>query len=306
MIDRTTPVETSKRDRRDFRLGLWTVYQNGGPVAGIVPDDGVGVFLFNLSRGLLQMKDGPPVVLVVHFTALEAYRAAFRDAGPRLEIVSPSPRLGERIVRALVRGYDRHGAFIRSLAPFRARAAGLVRAFAGRLFGPLVRAARRKHVPSVLLLAALGLPLALAAWIAFALDQAGRTAYKIATAPVHVLYPFGVRWLTTGRTSIDWDAVARKADCDVWVAPLLSCNHPANLPCSVFFIHDLVTYHFPEMFDPELTQRTEATARWRAEEATFVACMSNATRDIDLRGVLGPHVLSEDDDEESAEEFLRK
>jgi glycosyltransferase involved in cell wall biosynthesis len=41
------------------------------------------------------------------------------------------------------------------------------------------------------------------------------------------------------------------------------------------------------MFDPEFARRAEATARWRAREATFVACMSAATRDTDLCGVLG-------------------
>ena len=75
--------------------------------------------------------------------------------------------------------------------------------------------------------------------------------------------------------------------CDVWMLPSMYCHRPIGPAPWIVLIHDLVTSHLPELFDPEFAETVNHTAETLARDATFVACMSPTTRDRDLLGVLG-------------------
>jgi glycosyltransferase involved in cell wall biosynthesis len=72
----------------------------------------------------------------------------------------------------------------------------------------------------------------------------------------------------------------------VWVIPYVGHEYPLDMP-SVVFVHDLVVYHFPELFPPHFVKRLMEVAPQRAAEATICACMSDFIKDTDLLGVLG-------------------
>jgi glycosyltransferase involved in cell wall biosynthesis len=80
--------------------------------------------------------------------------------------------------------------------------------------------------------------------------------------------------------------MAQQANCDVWVIPYLKLDHPLPFP-SVLFVHDLVTSHFPDMFEREFVNSINRLAPARAAEAVLCACMSAFIRDTDLFGILG-------------------
>ena len=62
------------------------------------------------------------------------------------------------------------------------------------------------------------------------------------------------------------DLVVARSACDVWIVPSLHCDFPFPDHCrSVLFIHDLITSHFPELFDPAFIARVEHLSRYGAE-----------------------------------------
>ena len=78
---------------------------------------------------------------------------------------------------------------------------------------------------------------------------------------------------------------ARSAGCDVWVFPYIGFPQSVNFP-AVFFIHDLIPYHFPEGFDARFLAWHKLVVPARAAEAALVACMSDVIKEQDLVGIL--------------------
>lgn len=73
--------------------------------------------------------------------------------------------------------------------------------------------------------------------------------------------------------------------CDVWLLPYVSLDQEFSRP-TVVAIHDLVTYHFPEMVRPSRLRILKQRVARVAAAARLVACMSNFIRDHDLIGTL--------------------
>lgn len=73
--------------------------------------------------------------------------------------------------------------------------------------------------------------------------------------------------------------------CDVWLLPYVSLDQEFGRP-TVVAIHDLVTYHFPDMVTPSRLRILKQRVSRVAAAARLVACMSNFIRDHDLLGTL--------------------
>jgi glycosyltransferase involved in cell wall biosynthesis len=282
------------RADRPFRLGLWCVWESPEATASILPNDGIGVFVYNLIGGLLAQENPPEVVLVVRPSEHHRVASFLKAPRPHLTILPPPPprvpfwkdpagllrRVAERAERARVRVQQLR------IDDLPRRARNRVK----HALRPAAQAAVRHK--GLLSLLALALPfLFLIAWGLYAVYRLGLAVLRILAAPL-VWGHQCLRYLAKHRnlalkkaTAADAAALADEAACDMWVVPSLHCNSPRNLP-SVLFIHDLVTSHFPEIFDQDFVDRVNRIAPGRAADATLVACMSAFIRDTDLLGVL--------------------
>jgi glycosyltransferase involved in cell wall biosynthesis len=125
-------------------------------------------------------------------------------------------------------------------------------------------------------------------WAAFA---AGRLALAVAEV---VLFPLAAldraarrAWVNPRLLAAEsYRELVRRAGCDVWLVPYVGFEYPIDFP-AVVVIHDLVIYHFPEMFEPRFVERLREVVPRRAAEAALCACMSEFIKETDLRGVLG-------------------
>jgi glycosyltransferase involved in cell wall biosynthesis len=92
----------------------------------------------------------------------------------------------------------------------------------------------------------------------------------------------GQRWLEVGQGAERQQIIA---GCDIWLLPYVSLDQEFCRP-TVVAIHDLVTYHFPDMVSPSRLRILKQRVARVAAAARLVACMSNFIRDNDLIGTL--------------------
>ena len=68
---------------------------------------------------------------------------------------------------------------------------------------------------------------------------------------------------------------------DVWLLPYVGLDQFFSRP-TVVVVHDLVTYHFPQLTNPKRLGRFKQLVRDVTDQATLVACMSNFILENDL------------------------
>lgn len=78
---------------------------------------------------------------------------------------------------------------------------------------------------------------------------------------------------------------AELATCDVWLVPYVGCDQDFNTP-TVVAIHDLVSYHFPEMMSPAKLDALKRLVDRVSSRATLAVCMSNFICQNDLLDTL--------------------
>lgn len=78
---------------------------------------------------------------------------------------------------------------------------------------------------------------------------------------------------------------AELATCDVWLVPYVGCDQDFNTP-TVVAIHDLVSYHFPEMMAPAKLDALKRLVDRVSSRATLAVCMSNFICQHDLLDTL--------------------
>jgi glycosyltransferase involved in cell wall biosynthesis len=290
-----TPDVADPASRR-LRIGLWCIVQSPQATATILPNEGIGVFVYNLVGGLLAQERPPEVVVVIDPAEHSRVASFLKAPRPHLRILPPpQPRLPfwkdpGRFVRRVARKSERIRA---RLAAGGRRVDGLrrsARAGAAALLRAVGRGAKRLFW--VLPLAALLLPcLFVVAWALYAVYRFGWATLKVLIAPLvwadQVVQHLSRQPYLARKPSPDSEPtrLVEEAACDVWIIPSIHCNSPRNLP-AVLFIHDLVTSHFPEIFPKDFVDRVNRIAPRRAAEATLVACMSAFIRDNDLLGIL--------------------
>jgi glycosyltransferase involved in cell wall biosynthesis len=287
-----------------LRIGIWSMIDtNAGPVS-ILPGDGVGVFVHNLVGGLMELEEPVEVALIVHPRDQEPLTAYHGRHGSRVRVLSrprqeiPRRRRLAEFLAAWVHRSDRLRARQQALRTWFADLQILAGQTASHAARPLLNWLQRRSKPALAALA-LTLPLALLLfWAGYATVVIGAAVLSVLTLPLRWL-DRGLRWLQArprfqipepippdaDPTIPELAGVIAEAACDVWLLPSLLCNHDIHLP-SVQIIHDLVTYHFPDFFDPAFVNKIGILAPLRARQALLVACMSAFIRDHDLLGLL--------------------
>lgn len=278
------------RDRRHrpLRVGVWAY---NGSITLLV--EGIGVFVHNVTRGLLDLPAGIEVVLVVGpgDTSLPAVEEFQKVGGRRFRVLSfttPNERL-----RAVVRNWLRWAAERRhrrtrgrgeqSARPGRGRASALVRRIAGavpRNRITLAYARKLKGIAQWTLLPVL-MTLGMARLM---VGSAVRRTVRVVTWPLKIGVLRLKAWAERPSTADPADVI-READVDAWLVPYVLIGYPLDEP-SVLVIHDLVTHHFPDGFAKATLEAVGKLAPENASRATLCACMSEFIRESDLKGVL--------------------
>ncbi len=74
--------------------------------------------------------------------------------------------------------------------------------------------------------------------------------------------------------------------CDVWLVPYVGLDMIFSKP-TVTVVHDLVSYHFPEMLSKRRLDELMRTVRKLVDSSTYVCCMSHFIKENDILGILG-------------------
>ncbi len=94
------------------------------------------------------------------------------------------------------------------------------------------------------------------------------------------------RWVHRLSEPAERSIVQHVAGCDVWLLPYVGLDRVFSKP-TVVVIHDLVSYHFPEMLGSAELRSLKKVVDKISNRATIAACMSEFIRDNDLFGTLG-------------------
>ena len=75
------------------------------------------------------------------------------------------------------------------------------------------------------------------------------------------------------------------SQADVWLIPYVGLQQDFHKP-HVVVVHDLVSYHFPDMLSKRQMRKLKRLVDRRVAKATMIACMSEFIRESDLKGIL--------------------
>jgi glycosyltransferase involved in cell wall biosynthesis len=239
---------------RPIRIGVWCDYGQT-----LTPTEGIGVFVYNLVAGFLELDDPVEVVLLVRPGDQEMVAGFVPYAPGRLRIVPDSLPIipqSARLTRLVQAG-------VRWIAWSRQKLFRLDRRV--HWLGNQVRGGKFPLWPASLLTAGIG----------------GFHVLKTTLFLPALLF----RKLAPVFDPIE---VSQSANCAVWLIPSVRLHHRLPVP-SVLVIHDLVHVHYPEAVPPWDLEELEELVPRRSAEATICACMSGFIQDHDLRGTLRLH-----------------
>jgi len=250
---------------RPIRIGIWCDYG-----ITLTPTEGIGVFVYNLVGGLLELDDTVEVVLLVRPGDQEMAASLVPHSSGRLRIV---PEIWSIIPRSprLTRLFQ---AGIRWIAWARQKS---------------FRLDRRAHwlrnqvrTGKFSLLFAFLLSVGLAGFSLLA--DLRKWAFLLLLSPF-IRFHFFLRLRQKLALVFEPMAVCESAGCDVWLIPSFRLHYRLAFP-SVLVIHDLVHVHYPDAVPPWDLEELGQLVPARSAEATICACMSGFIRDHDLLGTL--------------------
>jgi glycosyltransferase involved in cell wall biosynthesis len=270
----------ANEDKRPFRIGVWCDYS-----ITLMPTSGIGVFVYNLLAGLLDLEERIEVVLLVRPGDQKVAAATLAKSRGKLRVIPDDPKwFSARTMRALwVAGTD----FCFSLnQAFKQRIAILEKSIQQttgnlleRIWADLQRNRKWRAYAR-----ALGLAVSLVFfWGLEAGCQLAKETVRIILFPLQLADPIIRQWVSRPKSALE---LAGEAGCDVWVIPHVAFDYSLSFP-SVLFIHDQIPSRFPQYFAREVVDRFNRLSVARSAEATLCACMSGFIRDADLYGVLG-------------------
>jgi glycosyltransferase involved in cell wall biosynthesis len=271
-----------------FRVGIWCDYEQP-----ILPDEGIGVLVYNLVQGFLDLEEPVEVVLLVK-PGWQKQVASFTGRHDRLRIAS---RLDDVLpwklrltgfLKVLIRWSDRLSLrkqlYRSSLDQIGDRAR---RSLVDGLES-LGRCARWGKVLSLVLAMTILPFVAVLLWACYAIFRYAVATLQVLTFPGRLL-DRGIRRLSGKLIQESTGSeVAGRLACDAWIVPQALLDQPLPYP-AVLLIHDFVSSHFPNEFErwyPGYHEHANRIIRLRAREATICACLSPFIRDADLLGVL--------------------
>jgi glycosyltransferase involved in cell wall biosynthesis len=265
-----------------MKIGIWLDY--GGQT--LSPAEGIGVFVSNLVRGLLEQPERLEFVLLAHPGDHEVLEPLRLLAPQRIRVVPgpdvERPGLAQRMASAWLTATARLRAPLDHLRAWRTRRRQQLAGFAASLLQRV-----RRGDPLALAAVVLAAPAAaVAAWAVYTGMQLAGAAWRTLTLPLKCADRLARRLQPPPPVPLAPPQIVHSSGCDVWVLPYLGVIHALDFP-SVLFIHDLVVHHFPEAFPPNVVAGAMRAARERAAEATLCATMSAVIKEVDLIGVLG-------------------
>ncbi len=274
------------RHHRPLRIGFWACYN-----VTLEPSAGIGVFLYNLLRGFADLDEEVELVLLVR--PGDQARAAEYVAGCRRPVwILPEPEWRPPLLPpdlpALVALWRAGASRCRKLSAPWAAARRHLAAAQARAEAAACAWVTRTRVFWLPLVALCLLGVLLPVWAVAVLATFVQAVVSATTFPFRATDRLVARLAQEPRFQVRVAGMRGVADatlCDLWVIPYVGFPARIDFP-AVVFIHDLVTHHFPELFDPRVVARIREYARLRSAEATLCACMSEFIRDTDLRGVL--------------------
>ena len=92
-VSSSSTTEVVDGDARPLSVGIWCVVQSPTATATILPNEGIGVFVYNLVVGLLAQEKPPEVVLIALPTEHERVAAYLKAPLPHLRILPPPQAL---------------------------------------------------------------------------------------------------------------------------------------------------------------------------------------------------------------------
>ncbi len=201
-----------------MRVGIWCDYG-----FTLEPSEGIGVFVDNLARGLLQANSQIQLLMMPHPGQEEPLQRLHRIDPARVEIAARArpPRWRRRLLRQ-----------IEKVAP-------------DALYG----------------------------------DKATRASW-----PAWQKWTSRLAMAAAGPYEAETQSWIKQ--CDLWLVPHVGISRRFSVP-SVVLIHDLVSYHFPDVVKPRHLKRFQHQVAVHVENANQIACMSNFIRDNDLVKTLG-------------------
>ncbi len=246
-----------------FRIGIWCDYG-----FTYVPNEGIGVVIYNLVQGFLALEQAVELVLLVKPGDQERV-ASFTGQHERLRIVSRlDGPLSWRFrlagfLKVLVCWVDELQARKKSTGAYLNRCLDRARR---TLFNGLKYFRSRARE-----------------------SRAAMATFEVLTFPGQLL-DRGIRRLGRQFPSNEPSIaeVTRRLACDAWIIPQVLLDHGLPFP-SVVLIHDFASSHFQEQFErwyPGYHERARRLMPLRAKEAAICVCMATFIRDNDLLGVL--------------------
>src|SRR5437016_1498123 len=93
-----------EKEMAPFRLGVWCDYHGT-----LTPYGGIGVFVYNLVEGILQLNEAVKVVLLIRAGEEQVVSHLQKIARGRLELLptDPNPTFVQRLLSRAIVGMDR-------------------------------------------------------------------------------------------------------------------------------------------------------------------------------------------------------
>jgi glycosyltransferase involved in cell wall biosynthesis len=267
---------------RRLKIGLWLAYH-----VTLGPTEGIGVFAHNLALGLANLPNAPAITIVTKAGDEEVVAPTVAQGKGNITVAA-LPKL-EKVEHLVHRGTIRVAKTMSKIA----RLAKRVRRFTQRqTMGSILKSLvpmflhrTRQGQQGKLLyvgLAVLLAPLVTALFVVNRLARILATEIEDLSGWLAERCQRRIDRLLTAFFQRE-DAIAEQ--CDLWLIPYVGLERKFPT-ATVVTIHDLVTYHFPEMLEPAVLAQAKRTIAKVAEQSTVVACMSNFIRDNDLHGQL--------------------
>ncbi len=284
-MDDRDPRADHAAPARPLSVGIWCDFGQT-----LTPNEGIGVFVHSLARGLLSLGEPVSLTLVTH-PGEQGVMDDLKSLAPERVRVLPEAAWDPDFRRP---GFRHLWRWIRASDWLRRHGTALAARWGRWLSRPqtaakdAVKALLRRGRPGLAVAAAAGAACLAPVWAAVAVARLIRGVLGATLFPVELL-DLVVRWLWVNARLLDdhsYEGLVRSADCDVWLIPYVGFEYPIKFP-AVLVIHDLVVFHFPEVFAPRFVHRLGEVVPLRAREATLCACMSDFIRETDLRGLLG-------------------